>query len=186
MRYCSSCGQKLSRRIPPGDHLERYICDDCGAIHYQNPKIVAGCLPLWEHKILLCRRAIEPRIGLWTLPAGFMENGESVEQAAQRETLEEALARVEITSFYTMVSLPHINQVHIMFLGNMVDENFGAGEESLEVRLLDPSEIPWKGLAFASIDYTLRRYVEDSRTGVFAPHISCIDRRPAADGILVL
>jgi ADP-ribose pyrophosphatase YjhB (NUDIX family) len=116
MNFCSQCGEKLSFRIPDGDSLPRHICDKCHTIHYQNPKVVVGCLPEWKDKILLCRRAIEPRYGLWTLPGGFLENGETASAGASRETLEEANARVEVGSLYTFISLPHINQLYVMFV----------------------------------------------------------------------
>ena len=136
IKFCSACGSdRIERRIPDGDNLPRLVCAACGTIHYQNPKIVVGCLPEWEDQVLLCRRAIEPRHGLWTLPAGFLENGETVEAGAVRETLEEASARVVVGDLYTMISLPHISQVYMMFRAQLVDLDFGPGPESLEVRL---------------------------------------------------
>src|SRR4051812_21557215 len=103
MRFCSSCGQSVSLRIPQGDHLPRHVCDTCGVIHYQNPRLIVGCIPEYERKIVLCRRAIEPRLGFWTIPAGFMENGESMQAGAAREAMEEALAKVEIGSLVAIV-----------------------------------------------------------------------------------
>src|SRR4029453_786276 len=128
----------------------------CGTIHYQNPKIVVGCLPEWSGQVLLCKRAIEPRQGLWTLPAGFLENGETLSAGALRETLEEANARVELEPLYTLISLPQINQVYMMFRAKLYDLHFGPGAESLEVRLFDEAEIPWESLAFRTIPRTLR------------------------------
>ena len=151
MNYCSDCGAPVIRKVPPGDNLPRFVCAACQAIHYQNPRIVAGCIPEWEDKILLCRRAIEPKHGLWTVPAGFMEIGESTEEAAARETLEEARAEVEITSLYGVFSLPHVSQVYILFRGALRKPDFGAGSESLEVALFRPEEIPWDTLAFRVI-----------------------------------
>src|SRR5713226_9032199 len=119
MNFCSNCGAPVSRKVPPGDHLPRFVCDACQAIHYENPKIVVGCIPEWEDQILLCRRAIEPKYGLWTVPAGFMEQGETAEQAAAREALEEAQVDVEITSLYAVFSIPHISQVYVIFRGRM-------------------------------------------------------------------
>ena len=135
MKFCSQCGAAVSSRIPDGDTLPRYVCDSCHTIHYQNPKMVVGCIPEWEDKILLCRRAIEPRHGLWTVPAGFMENGETTDQGALRETLEEANARVEIGSLYALYNIPHINQVYILFRARLLDLDFKAGAETLEDRL---------------------------------------------------
>ena len=132
MIFCSNCGARLIRKIPPGDDRLRYVCESCATIHYQNPKIVAGCIPEWEGRLLLCRRAIEPRHGLWTLPAGFMENGETTEQAAARETWEEARARVGSMQLYGVFSIPHISQVYMMFRGVLLAEEFGPGPESLE------------------------------------------------------
>ena len=145
MNFCSNCGAAtLELRIPDGDTLQRRVCATCGTIHYENPKIVTGCLPVWDERLLLCKRAIEPRYGLWTLPAGFLENGETLGSGAARETLEEADARVELGELYTVISLPQINQVYMMFRSRLTDVDFGPGTESLEVRLFDESEIPWE------------------------------------------
>src|SRR6478735_11671178 len=136
--FCSNCGAAtLELRIPDGDTLQRRVCATCGTIHYENPKIVAGCLPVWEGRVLLCKRAIEPRHGLWTLPAGFLENGESLADGAMRETLDEANARVTLDDLYTVISLPQINQIYVMFRARLDDLGFGPGTESLEVRLYD-------------------------------------------------
>ncbi len=171
MKFCSQCGAGLSTRIPPGDNLPRFVCDTCQTIHYQNPKIVAGCIPEWEGKILLCRRAIEPRTGLWTIPAGFMEIGESTEQAAIRETQEEAHAEVERVSLYAVLSLPRISQVYVLFRGAMRAPEFKAGTESLEVRLFTPHDIPWDDLAFPVVHEALQRYVQDLSRGSFSVHL---------------
>ena len=122
MKFCSQCGSPaLELRVPSGDTLPRYVCSSCGTIHYQNPKVVVGCLPVWGEQVLLCKRAIEPRHGLWTLPAGFLENGETIFAGAARETAEEAHARVVVGPLYTMISLPYINQVYVMFRARLVD-----------------------------------------------------------------
>ncbi len=161
MKFCSQCGAEVTLRVPEGDNRERFVCTRCQLVHYQNPKIVAGCIPEWGDRILLCKRAIEPRYGLWTLPAGFMENGESIEQAAMRETWEEARARVSITGLYSLFSIPHISQVYLLFRGDLEDGRFAPGPESLECRLFSVDEIPWASLAFPVVRETLARYRSD-------------------------
>lgn len=178
MKYCSHCGAPVTHRIPSGDNRHRYVCDACGTIHYENPRMVVGCLPVWQDKVLLCRRAIEPRLGLWTLPAGFMENGETTAEGAMRETLEEAGARVEIDSLYTLVNIPDIDQVYLLFLARLLDLDFAPGEESLEVGLFAEADIPWDLLAFRTVQKTLEHYFEDRRTGAFPLHFVDLDRRP--------
>ena len=178
MKFCSHCGSAdIALRIPPGDSLPRFVCGACDASHYENPKIVVGCLPVWEDRVLLCKRAIEPRYGLWTLPAGFLENGETLQSGAERETLEEADARVELGELYTVISLPQIHQVYMMFRSRLLDLDFGPGTESLEVRLFDESEVPWEQLAFRTIARTLRNFFLDRRLGAFKLHVSSIERR---------
>lgn len=178
LNFCSNCGAPLAYRIPPGDNRPRHVCDRCGAIHYQNPRIVAGCLPEWQGRVLLCRRAIEPRAGLWTLPAGFMENGETTEQAAARETLEEANARVALEGLLSLYSLPHIDQVYLLYRGRLRDTNFSPGEETLETRLFDEADIPWEELAFTTIHETLRHYYADREQGEPRLHTGTIVRPP--------
>lgn len=165
MKYCSTCGATVRACIPDGDNRERFVCDACSTIHYSNPKIVAGCIPEWQGRILLCKRAIEPRYGLWTLPAGFMENGETTEQAAMRETLEEAQARVDITGLYGLFSIPHISQVYMIYRGELIDGVFSTGAESLECALFSETDIPWDELAFPVIKETLVRYYADKQRG---------------------
>ena len=160
--------------------MPRFVCGDCGTIHYQNPKIVVGCLPEFEQRVLLCKRAIEPRHGLWTLPAGFLENGESIFAGALRETLEEANARVEIGDLYTMISLPQISQIYVMFRARLLDLDFGPGPESLEVRLFEEHEIPWEELAFRTIGRTLRNFFLDRKLGAFPTRVSTLVRKPSA------
>ncbi|HYC35320.1 MAG TPA: NUDIX hydrolase [Usitatibacter sp.] len=167
MKFCNSCGAAVTHRIPEGDSLERAVCDACGIVHYQNPKIVVGCLPVHGERILMCKRAIEPRYGLWTLPAGFMENNESAAEGAAREAMEEANANVEIQDLYTVYSIPNISQVYMMFLARLVDPNVSPGIESLEVKLVTEEEIPWDQLAFAMVKRTLEHFLEDRRVGVF-------------------
>jgi len=161
MKYCNQCGDPVLVRVPDGDNRPRFVCDSCQTVHYQNPRIVAGCVPVWDDRVLLCRRAIEPRRGYWTLPAGFMENGETMQQAAERETLEEACARVRDLQLYTLFDLPHINQVYMFFRAQLVDLDFSAGDESLEVRLFDQQDIPWSELAFPTIGRTLECFFAD-------------------------
>lgn len=170
INFCSSCGAAVTVRIPAGDSLPRHVCDQCGTIHYRNPRLVVGALPVWQDKILLCRRAIEPRLGMWTLPAGFMENGETVAEAALRETREEANADIDLGEMYTLISVPHINQVHVVYRASLRNLEFSAGEESLEVRLFTEAEIPWDEIAFRTIALTLRHYFDDRRLGRFCFH----------------
>ena len=178
MKFCSNCGKQVIQRIPEGDSRLRYVCEHCDTIHYQNPNIVAGVVPVWGEKVLLCRRAIEPRMGYWTLPAGFMENGESVEQAARRETLEEACAEVEDLQLYSMIDVPHINQVHIFYRSNLVKPEFAAGIESLEVKLFDEADIPWSELAFNTVRRTLECYFRDRRHQDFQVRTDCLAVTP--------
>lgn len=176
MKFCSNCGAPVAFRIPPGDSLPRHVCDTCSTIHYQNPRMIVGCIPEWEERILLCRRAIEPRSGLWTVPAGFMENGETTAQGAARETLEEANARVEIGPLYALYNIPHINQVYMLFRGRLLDTDFSAGHETLETRLFDENDIPWSEIAFASVRNTLTHYYADRKNGAYRFHLGTIDR----------
>ena len=178
MKFCSNCGATVMLRIPEGDTLPRHVCDACSSIHYLNPRMVVGCIPEWEDRILLCKRAIEPRYGYWTLPAGFMENGETVAQAAMRETLEEAHARVELHPIYSMFSVPHVSQVHVFYRAKLLDLDFGAGVESLEVKLFSEDEIPWDDLAFRTVSTTLKHYYADRKTGSFGMHTGDIDAAP--------
>lgn len=176
MKFCSNCGSTVALKIPAGDSLPRHVCDACGTIHYLNPKMIVGCIAEWESRILLCRRAIEPRHGLWTVPAGFMENGETTAQGAARETLEEANARVEIGPLYAMYNIPHINQVYILFRARLLDLDYSAGAESLEVRLFDEADVPWDQLAFATVRNTLTHYFADRRAGEYRFHLGTIEQ----------
>ncbi len=168
--FCSKCGAKLALRVPPGDSLPRSVCDNCGTIHYRNPLVVVGTIPQWEDQVLLCKRAIEPRRGLWTLPAGFMELGETIAQAALRETLEEAKARVELGEVFALLSVPHVDQVHVFYRARLLDCDFAPGEETLEVGLFRKGEIPWKEIAFRTISTTLRHLYADRKAGAFGFH----------------
>jgi len=165
--FCTRCGAETILKIPGGDDRQRQVCPVCNAVAYQNPKIVVGAIPVWEGRILLCRRAIEPRRGFWTLPAGFMENDETLAQGAARETWEEARARLIDMEPYGVYTLTFVNQVYVMFRAQIVDGQFAPGPESLETALVDEKQIPWPQLAFAVIAGTLERYLADRRRGRF-------------------
>ncbi|ENV84984.1 hypothetical protein F939_02829 [Acinetobacter radioresistens DSM 6976 = NBRC 102413 = CIP 103788] len=177
MNFCIICGHETTEKIPLGDHQIRRVCVQCGNIHYENPKVICGALALWEDKVLLCRRAIEPRYGLWTLPAGYMELFETMEQGAARETREEAEAEIHIEQLYCMYNIPRIGQIYVLFKANLIDGTFGAGEESIECRLFDEHEIPWTELAFPSVERTLRHYFEDRKNNSFITHLETIGTR---------
>lgn len=177
MNYCSHCGSgQMNYEVPPGDNRSRYICGNCDRIHYSNPKIVAGCLPVWEDKVLLAKRSIEPRLGYWNVPSGYMENGETVEEGALREVREEAKAKLKLTGIHTIYSIPHINQVYMHFLGSLEGpEAFGVGEESLEVRLFSEEEVPWEEIAFTSSVFSLKKYFADRKRGIHQLHLGRLD-----------
>jgi len=180
MKFCSQCGTAIELRIPDGDTHERHVCPACAHIHYFNPLIVTGCVAEWKGQILICRRAIEPRRGFWTLPAGFMENGETVAQGAARETLEEAEAIVTTTSLLAVVDVVHAKQVHMFYRGRLNTADYGVGVESLETKLVDEAAIPWHDLAFPSVEFALRAYLDDRAKGVEQLHHKTINwRRPA-------
>jgi ADP-ribose pyrophosphatase YjhB (NUDIX family) len=176
MKFCCYCSSAVVSRVPPGDSLPRWVCDECGEIHYQNPKLVLGTIPEHGERILLCRRAIEPRYGYWTLPAGFMEMEETTSEGAARETLEEAGARVEIQSLFTLLNVPHVHQVHLFYLARLLDIEVDPGEESLEVKLFEESEIPWDEIAFPTVGQTLRFFFADRAAGNFTLHTGDIFR----------
>ena len=165
MKFCSECASPVSLSIPAGDNRPRYVCANCAAIHYQNPKMVLGTIPVWERhgelKILLCKRAIEPRYGYWTLPAGFMENNETTAEAAIRETQEEAGANIELGKLFSLLNVARVHQVHMFYLATLVDLDFAPGEESLEVKMFSEAEIPWDHLAFPTIRTTLELFFAD-------------------------
>ncbi len=169
-KFCSQCGALISQRIPPDDNRLRDVCDNCGAVHYQNPRNVVGVLPIWQGKILLCRRAIEPRYDKWTLPAGFMELGETTAQGAMRETQEEAGAQIELGPLYTVIDVPHAEQVHFFYLAKVLSDELYPGPESLEAAFFDIEDIPWADLSFRTVVTTLEHYLADAKTGVFPVH----------------
>ena len=171
MRFCSECGHPVSLRVPAGETLPRHVCSACGKIHYQNPKLVAGCVvESSDGRLLLCRRAIEPRLGFWTVPAGFMELGETSEDAARRETLEEAAAELAGLALHCVIDVPRVSQLHLMYRGRLRDDRFGVGAETLESRLLTAAELPWEGLAFPSVCAALERFLADRARGAFSVH----------------
>lgn len=178
MKHCSACGHKVSLVIPPGDNRERFCCGSCNTVHYQNPNMVLGTVTAWEDKVLLCRRAIEPRYGFWTLPAGFMENGETTGEGAERETAEEAGARIELGPLYSVLDVPHVHQVHLFFRARLIDPNFEPGPESLEAKLFSEADIPWGDIAFRTVEQTLRWYFEDCRRGQFDLRTGAIRYQP--------
>jgi ADP-ribose pyrophosphatase YjhB (NUDIX family) len=170
MKFCPDCGQIVKYLVPEGDQLPRAVCVACGTVHYENPRVVAGCVPEWRGQVLLCRRAIEPRRGYWTAPAGFLEIGESIHGAALRETAEEALAEVTIGSLLSVVNVLHAAQVHIMFRARMVSDRHGPGAESLETTLFTEQQVPWEEIAFESVHFSLERYFTDRREGAERQH----------------
>jgi ADP-ribose pyrophosphatase YjhB (NUDIX family) len=177
MNFCSNCGTRVTLKIPDGDFLPRHVCDNCGSIHYLNPKLVVGSVPEYEGRILICKRGIEPRLGFWTIPAGFMENDETLEAGAAREAQEEAQIDVEIGSLLLLANVTHARQVHVFFRSRMRTPDFGITHESLEVRLVDEREIPWDELAFPSTEYALRCFVEDRAAGAERHHVAEMKRR---------
>ena len=176
MKFCSVCGSAdIALTVPEGDQRSRYVCPSCGTVHYSNPKIVCGVVPVFEDKVMLCLRGIEPRKGKWTLPAGFMENEETVEEGAQRELYEEAVSTVALGPLLTVISVPHISQVHVMYLGTMVEPKFAITPESTEIKLFTEAEIPWSELAFRTVKTALEHFFECRRTGEFTLKRARID-----------
>ena len=167
MNFCSNCAQKIIQKIPPGDNRQRFVCESCNQIYYENPKIIAGCLPIYGNRVLLCRRAIAPRKGYWTLPAGFLENEEAASEGARRETLEEANAKVNLSHLYSLFNLPHISQIYMFYIGELVNLDFSPGEESLETKLFLETEIPWEELAFPVVALTLKKYFRNKEDNAY-------------------
>lgn len=170
IKFCTQCAAPVIYDIPADDNRLRAICSECAYIHYENPRLVVGCIAEWEGRILLCRRDIEPRHGFWTLPAGFMENGETTAEAAMREALEESCADIAIDAPFAMVCISHISQIHLFYRGQLRDGRFAAGEETQEARLFSAAEIPWDDLAFRSVSFALERYLQDRQNGNFTFH----------------
>lgn len=165
MKFCSDCGQPVERRVPPGDHLPRAVCPACGAVHYRNPKVIVGCIPEWGDRILMCRRAIEPRLGLWTFPAGFLELGETSAQGAAREALEESGAPVEAGELFVVINVPYVSQVYMIHRARLLEPRFGPTSESSEVGLMREDEIPWERIAFPTIWHSLKFFFADRAAG---------------------
>ncbi len=178
MKFCNSCGSTVELRIPEGDDRERHVCSRCDFIHYVNPRVIVGCLPIHEDKVLMCRRAIEPRKNFWTLPAGFMENRETTVQGAARETWEEARARVDQLELYRIFDIPYISQVYMFYRCNLLDGEFGVGPESLETDLFAEADIPWGEIAFPVIKKTLQAYFSDRVKNVYPVEVSAIEFQP--------
>jgi len=177
MKYCSACGAPVSLQVPPHDERPRYVCKACDTVHYRNPTIVVGCIPEWEGRLLLCRRNIKPRINKWTLPAGYLENDETVTAGARRETWEETGAVVENLIPYRLYDIVHVKQVYLMFRSGLRVPEFKTTHESSEVRLFKEEEIPWDDIAFPVIEETLRCYFRDRAEGTFTFQVGEITKR---------
>ncbi len=174
IKHCRVCGAAAQYRIPADDTRERAICTACGEVHYENPLNVVGTVPVWGEQVLLCRRNIEPRYGLWTLPAGFMELGETTAEGALRETVEEAGARIELQGLFTLLNVARVGQVHLFYRARLQDTRFEPGPETIEAQLFHEHEIPWEQLAFRTVRETLQRYFADRRAGHFELHVADI------------
>jgi ADP-ribose pyrophosphatase YjhB (NUDIX family) len=176
MKFCSQCGATVTSQIPEGDDRPRFTCVSCEFIHYENPRVIVGCVPVIGDKILMCKRAIEPRLGSWTLPAGFMENGETSVQGAARETWEEARARVADQQLYRLFDIPNINQIYMFYRASVIDDEYGVGPESSEVALFAEHEIPWREIAFPVVHHTLKEYFFDRQSNLYPVRVSSINR----------
>jgi ADP-ribose pyrophosphatase YjhB (NUDIX family) len=163
MNFCSNCGFTIQYSTIEGEHIPRHHCTSCGIVHYVNPKIIVGCLPIWEDKIMLCKRGIEPQLGLWNIPGGFMENDESVEEGAAREMLEETCAGVTLLGLHTVFNVVPVNQVHLHFLAALNDLNYALTPESTDIQLFTEGDIPWDEIAFASSKFAIKKYFQDRK-----------------------
>jgi ADP-ribose pyrophosphatase YjhB (NUDIX family) len=170
IRFCRACGAAVDYRVPVDDNRERAVCSACATIHYENPLNVVGTVPVWDERVLLCRRAIEPRRGLWTLPAGFLEHGETTAEGAVRETVEEAGAQIELGALFTLLNVVRVGQVHLFYLATMRSPALDPGPESLEARLFAEDEVPWEQIAFRTVRETLQHFFADRRRGRFELH----------------
>ncbi len=170
MKFCTECGSPLTYRVPDGDHAERGICTACDTVHYRNPKVIVGCIPVWEDRVLMCRRDIEPRLGKWTFPAGFMEMGETSAEGAARETREESRARVEVGPLLCVINVPHVSQLYLIHRARMLSPEHGPTPESSETALMREHEIPWDEIAFPTVWHALKFFFDDRRAGVEGFH----------------
>jgi len=171
VKFCRSCGSAVQYRIPDdGDSKERAVCPNCHTVHYENPLNVVGTLPVWGERVLLCKRNIEPRLGKWTLPAGFMEMHETTAEGAARETVEEAGAQFEMQELFTLVNVARVGQVHLFYRARLTSDRFDPGYETQEARLFSEDEIPWAEIAFRTTRETLEHFFRDRRTGTFVLH----------------
>jgi ADP-ribose pyrophosphatase YjhB (NUDIX family) len=177
MNFCSHCAKPVQQVIPPNDDRIRFVCQACGRVHYENPKLVVGCIPVWENRLLLCLRNIEPRKGMWTLPAGFLENGETVKDGARRETFEETGASVQTLHPYLMFDIVHVHQIYLMFRTRLTAPRFHKTPESAAVRLFSEKEIPWDDIAFPVIQKTLACYFDDRTRNAYPFQIRRIDQK---------
>ena len=175
IQHCPACGSHVQYRVPPDDNRERAVCPACGRIHYENPLNVVGTLPTWDDQVLLCLRNIEPRRGFWTLPAGFMELGETTAQGAARETDEEAGAQIEMGPLFSVMNVRQVGQVHLYYLARLTDTTFNPGPETIEAKLFTEADIPWDQIAFRTVRETLKRYFEDRKRGQFGLHTADIE-----------
>ena len=171
MKHCKACGGAVRYEVPADDNRDRAVCTVCHTVHYENPLNVVGTVPVWGDQVLLCRRNIEPRYGLWTLPAGFMEHGETSGEGALRETIEEAGANVELLGLYTVLDVVRAGQIHLFYRARMIDTSLAPGPETIEARLFREDEVPWDQIAFRTVRETLAHYFADRRGGVFPVHV---------------
>ena len=174
IRHCKACGAATRYIVPADDNRERAVCTVCALVHYENPLNVVGTVPAWGEQVLLCRRNIEPRYGFWTLPAGFLELGESTADGAIRETVEEAGARIELEGLFTVLNVVRVGQLHLFYRARLLDTEFAPGPETIEARLFDEASVPWDELAFRTVRETLLHYFEDRRCGRFELHTADI------------
>jgi ADP-ribose pyrophosphatase YjhB (NUDIX family) len=170
IQHCRVCGSRVEYRVPADDNRERATCTACGEIHYENPLNVVGTVPVWGEQVLLCRRNIEPRFGLWTLPAGFMELGETLAEGALRETVEEAGAHIELQGLFSVLNVVRAGQVHLFYRARMLDTHLDPGPETIEAQLFREDEVPWDQLAFRTVRETLQLFFADRRAGRFEIH----------------
>jgi ADP-ribose pyrophosphatase YjhB (NUDIX family) len=175
IKHCRECGATVQYQVPADDNRERAICSACATVHYENPLNVVGTVPIWEDQVLLCRRNIEPRRGLWTLPAGFMELGESTADGARRETVEEAGASFELLELFSVMNVLKVGQVHLYYRAKLLHTRFDPGPETIEAQLFREDQIPWDELAFRTVRLTLEHYFEDRRSGHYGVHCADID-----------